>query len=82
MTKQDFTNDFAKKVLQAMDLREKSWNGKSYQLTERDAVCEVFGDDPMGQVAWLIIYLGWNDAEEWARNPEKCQTVVFRDKRS
>lgn len=73
---------FAQRCKDAMELHEKSWDSATaeYKISIRNAVVEVFGDDPMGMVAFLAIFSAWNDVGDWIDNPQVCEKITFKEK--
>jgi hypothetical protein len=53
--------EIAEKILAAADLHESSYDHGSYQIKISDAINKIFGDDPMGKIYQLALYLSWND---------------------
>ena len=85
------TNEqIAAKMLAAMDAREASWTHRHsddgresigfYGRTLRECFVEQFGDDPIGELAYYCANFAWNDAEEWARNPQPLRNIAFPTK--
>lgn len=73
---------FAQRCKDAMELHENSWNPEigDYEFSIRNAVAEVFGDDPMGMIAFLVIFSAWNDVDDWLNYPQPCGKITFKEK--
>lgn len=66
-------------VMTAAEMHHASYEPEAgtYKISIHDACAEVFGDSPFGQVAFLMLFCAWNDAQDWCRERMPCTKAEY-----
>mgnify|MGYP006349204251 FL=1 len=79
--------EIATKILQAMDLREKSYKCKYdcrtndlvgwYEKTIQECFNLVFNNSALGKLYALTTVSCWNETEKWCNDVLKCEALKY-----
>jgi hypothetical protein len=65
--------EIANGILNAMALREKSWEKGYYRKTIQECFDRVFNNSALGKLYALAAISCWNKTEAWCRNVLNCE---------
>lgn len=73
MTEREIANN----ILNAMALREGSWEKGYYRKTIQECFDRIFNNSVLGKLYALSVISCWNETETWCRDVLKCEALKY-----